>query len=135
MRVILPTNQLSGHAGAAHTGDPRSLGQIMCATLVERVTGLQHADQINVELQVVVDLATLTGANTSEPAHLRGYGPIHPDLVHEILNNAQHQWLRRLITDPVTGSLVARDPHRRHFDSPTNKLLHARDEILPTTLL
>jgi hypothetical protein len=44
--------------GLRATGDPRSRGQIMVQTLVERVTGWSHADSADVEVQVVMDAET-----------------------------------------------------------------------------
>ncbi|MCW2824612.1 MAG: endonuclease, partial [Aeromicrobium sp.] len=56
------------------TGDPRSRGTIMAETLVERVTGRAFADDVDVEVQVVMDADTVfNGGDT--PADLVGYGP------------------------------------------------------------
>ncbi|MET0953488.1 MAG: DUF222 domain-containing protein, partial [Aeromicrobium sp.] len=45
--------------GLRATGDPRSRGTIMAQTLVERVTGRAFADDIDVEVQVVMDADTV----------------------------------------------------------------------------
>lgn len=107
-------------------GDRRRLGQIMCDTLIERVTGLARTDDLGVEVQVVIDLATLTG-HDAEPADLNGYGPISAHILDHLLGTSRNAWVRRLITDPIDGTLVARDPRRRHFDGPSAGYLHTRD--------
>lgn len=65
--------------GLRSTGDPRTRGQIMTETLVERVTGAKYADSANVEINLVLDAKTLV-ADGDTPVELEGYGPICPDL-------------------------------------------------------
>jgi hypothetical protein len=67
---------LTKAADAARAGgDPRSKGQVMADTLVERVTGLTQAGQVPVEVQLVVtDKALLSGDDTA--ADLIGYGTV-----------------------------------------------------------
>lgn len=126
-QITAAFDALELHASAQRAaGDPRSRGQILCQTLVERITGLTHADRIDVELQLVMDAATLVG-DSSDAAVLVGYGPIAPDVADEILARALKPSVRRLLTDPVDGSLVARDPRRRFFDGPLGGFLRARD--------
>ena len=112
--------------GLRSTGDPRSRGQIMCATLVERVTGLAHADAIDVELGITIGADALLAADDA-PAELDGYGPITPGLVDDVISRAHRVFYRRLITDPVDHTLVGRDPRRRRFDGPLNGFIRARD--------
>jgi hypothetical protein len=54
------------------------------------------------EVQVVIDLATLVGL-AENPAELAGYGPIPAQAARELAADAT--W-RRLVTDPVNGSLL-----------------------------
>ena len=118
---------LTGWAkGLRATGDERSVGQIMCATLVERVTGISHADGIDVEIGIAVGAHTLLGADDG-PAELDGYGPIAPGLVDDLISRAHRAFYRRLITDPVDHTLIGRDPRRRRFDGPLNGFIRARD--------
>jgi hypothetical protein len=112
--------------GLRATGDGRTVGQIMCATLVERVTGVAHADAIDVEIAITIDADALVGAGET-PADLDGYGPITPGLVDDLIIGAHRVFYRRLITDPVDGTLIARDPRRRRFDGPLNGFIRARD--------
>ena len=68
---------LDDHArGRRADGDDRPIAQIMCDTLVERVTGAARADApASVELQVVITDQSLLGAS-QDPATLAGYGPL-----------------------------------------------------------
>lgn len=103
--------------GLRATGDPRTAGQIMQQTLVERVTGQSHADEVSVEVGLVMDAETFVGEGDT-PVDLDGYGPICPDVADEIIARAPNASVRRLLTDPVDGSLAVREPRRRFFDAP-----------------
>ncbi len=112
--------------GLRATGDERSMGQIMSATLVERVTGISHADNLDVEIGITVSAGSLLGAD-DEPAELDGYGPITPGLADDLIGRAHRIFYRRLITDPLDHTLIGRDPRRRRFDGPMNGFIKARD--------
>jgi Domain of unknown function (DUF222) len=119
---------LDGHArGRRADGDDRPIAQIMCDTLVERVTGAQRADQAAViELQVVITDQSLLGS-ASEPACLIGHGSIPADLAVE-LSAESRAWVRRLLTDPITGAVTGCDAKRRRFfGGPARDLVRIRD--------
>lgn len=107
-------------------GDERTVGQIMTQTLVERVTGQTYAEDVNVEVQLVMDAPTLIGQD-GEPVDLAGYGPISPSVADDIIAQAPNASIRRLLVDPVDGTLTVRDPRRRRFDAPTSGHIRARD--------
>ena len=127
-------------AGKA-AGDERSKGELMADTLVERVTGQTEADDVPVEVQVVItDQALVVGDET--PAHVPGYGPVPSAWVRDLLTRhlaapggAPHDaearaaltWLRRLYTQPSTGTLVGMDSTRRLFPAGLRRFLVARD--------
>ena len=56
-------------------GDGRGRGQIMADTMVERITGQVRAEQVPVEVQLVMTDRTLL-AGDQEPAYLAGYGVV-----------------------------------------------------------
>ncbi|MET1037261.1 MAG: HNH endonuclease [Aeromicrobium sp.] len=112
--------------GLRSTGDARTRGQIMSQTLVERVTGLAYADDLDVELNLVLDAETLLADGTT-PVDLDGYGPISPDVADEIIARAPNASVRRLLADPVDGSLVVRETRRRRFDGATSAHIKTRD--------
>ena len=109
-------------------GDPRCRDQIMADTLVERLTGQAHADDVNVEVQIVIGLDALLDANNQTPAELDGYGPLPAGLARDLMATSKGKlWWRRLYAAPVGGPLVGGDPHRRHFDGHLRKLIMWRD--------
>ena len=68
--------------------------------------------RVNVEMQVVIDAATLLG-RADNPGELVGYGPITAGVARELAGDAT--W-RRLVTDPATGYLL--DFGRRVYRAP-----------------
>jgi len=112
--------------GLRATGDERSVGHIMCATLVERVTGIAHADGIDVEIGITISADALLGADDN-PAELDHYGPIDTGLLDDLIGRAHRVFYRRLITDPIDHTLIGRDPRRRRFDGALNGFVRARD--------
>ena len=112
-------------------GDPRTRGQIMADTLVERLTGQGTAEATGVEIELVMTDRALFGGD-HEPAHLTGYGPIPAAIAREIVRDAHHAWLRRLYTSPDGSALVAMDSHRRLFTGQLRHFLIIRDQVCRT---
>jgi len=83
-------------------------------------TGLRA---IRATVQVTIPVLTMTGAST-EPALLAGYGPIDPGTAR-ILAAGAVGW-ERVMTSPVTGSVLAVDRYRP--GPALNRFLAARDE-------
>jgi len=128
---------LSKHADALRgAGDPRSRGQIMADTLVERVTGQAQAPDVPVEVQLVMTDRTLLGGDDT-PARIVGHGPIPAALGRSLVRagsaaSGARSWVRRLYTSPVTGDLVAMDSRRREFPAGLRRFLVIRDEVCRT---
>ncbi len=81
-------------AGKA-AGDERGKGQLMADTLVERVTGQTAADDVALEVQVVIsDHALVAGVET--PAHVAGYGPVPSAWVRDLLTRHLRRRTARL---------------------------------------
>jgi hypothetical protein len=111
-------------------GDPRTRGQVMADTLVERVTGQSQADQVPVEVQLVMSDATLFGFE-DRPASFAGYGPIPGAQAREWLlglDDDTRSWIRRLYVDETDGALTALDTHRRVFRDTLRRALLIRDQ-------
>ncbi|WP_347352821.1 DUF222 domain-containing protein, partial [Intrasporangium sp.] len=71
-------------AAAKAAGDPRSRGQVMADTLHQRVTGQATAEDLGLQVQVVItDRALFDGDDT--PAHVPGYGPVPAGWVRDRL--------------------------------------------------
>ncbi|MGH3508763.1 MAG: DUF222 domain-containing protein [Nocardioidaceae bacterium] len=105
---LLPVAQgVAAHTALTRTadrlraeGDPRTRGQIMADTLVQRLTGQATAEAVPVEVQLVITDQTLLGGpgpegsvgpegseglGRDEPAHLGGFGPIPAGLARQLL--------------------------------------------------
>ncbi len=126
---------------ARAAGDPRTRGQVMADELVRRVTGQSEADDVPIEIQLVMtDVALFDG--DAEPAVIPGFGPVPAPTarswVHgkgadpaasQAESSEARRWLRRLYCRPDTGELVAMESHRRCFPERLRRLLVARDEL------
>ncbi len=93
---------------------------------VLRTTGQKTAKGVNIELGLVMSVGSLFGTEHL-PAILAGHGPIPTGLAHDLVAAGHTAWLRRLFTDPATGSLVDCDPKRRRFTGPLRHLITSRD--------
>src|SRR3954447_5129675 len=113
--------------GLRSTGDKRTRGQIMVQTLIERVTGKTYAEDVDVEVNLVIKAETLFGDDQT-PAHMGGHGPISPDVAKDLIDRAPNLFFRRLLIDPIDGSLLVRDPRRRRFDQRTDGFIRTRDQ-------
>ncbi len=128
---------LSKHADSLRAaGDPRSRGQIMADTFVERLTGQAQASAVPVEVQLVMTDRTLLGDDDT-PARLVGHGPIPGALARSLIRpdslaDQARVWLRRLFTNPRTGALVAMESRRREFPAALRQFLVIRDEVCRT---
>lgn len=118
---------LDGHARAAKAdGDLRAVSAIMADTLVERVTGQRRADEVAVNVNLVMSDLTLLGGY-DRPVAIAGMGPL-PAPVGRLLATGKSAWLRRLLTDPVDGTVTSADSRRRRFDGALRDLIVARDQ-------
>ncbi|MDQ3273537.1 MAG: DUF222 domain-containing protein [Actinomycetota bacterium] len=165
LTALIPTAQgvaayaaLVRHADSLRAqGDPRSRGQLMADTLVERVTGQAAADSVPVEVDLVMTDTTLFNlgnhdhpdpdyegegeggadprCDADEPAQLNGYGPIPAELARRLVLAADDTtavWVRRLYRHPDTGALVAMDSRRRLFPTGLRRFLVLRDQTCRT---
>jgi hypothetical protein len=87
--------------------------QLMCDTLVERLTGIASVDRLPVRVDVAVCASTLVGGD-KHPAMLRGYGSIPASILTKLIGGPDTT-LRRLVTDPVDDHVLAVDSKQRLF--------------------
>jgi len=111
-------------------GDQRSINELMCDLLVERTTGRAKADDLNLEIGVVISTTALFCVD-DQPGKLIGHrggdhGVLPAGLARRLAASAS-AWARRLICDPVDGSLLFMDPRKRRFDGTLRKFLLYRD--------
>jgi hypothetical protein len=128
-------NALGRQADALRAaGDPRSRGQLMADTLVQRVLGIKEPTALPVQVHVVVADDVLFGRR-EEAAHLQGYGPIPAELGRELVKTADEAGLaqlRRLYVRPGTSELVAADSKSRLFPEGLGLLIELRDQVCRT---
>lgn len=122
-------------AAGSGTGDaPRSRGQVMADTLVRRLTGQQHAQDVPVSVNLVISDAALLGAG-HEPAIVldgaaAGCGVVPAQVARELVARGldiDAAWLRQVYADP-SGRLVAATSTRRFFADGLAALLRVRDQ-------
>ena len=113
-------------------GDPRSRGQIMADTLVQRVTGQTTATAVPVVVNVVISDAALV-AGDEQPGYLDGYGPVPADLIRDLATNPEAAAdLRRLYARPESGDLVAMESTSRLFRGSLAQMIRFRDQVCRT---
>ncbi len=119
---------------ARAAGDERSRNQVMADTLVARVTGQETAEEVEVEVQIVITDDALLGTSDT-PARLNGYGPIPAGLARRLAATAGEKlraWIRRLYSPLGDGRLVAMESTRRHFPDGLAAFIATRDEVCRT---
>ncbi|MBF4634797.1 DUF222 domain-containing protein [Agreia pratensis] len=113
-------------AGLKSGGDPRSMGHLKVDVLTDLLlngeTSIPGATRgIRGRVHVMVPAMTLLGVG-EEAAILRGYGPIDPATAAQLTADAT-SW-RRILTDPITGRILATDP--RDYRPTAAMIDHAR---------
>jgi hypothetical protein len=115
-------------------GDERSTGQIMADTLVERVTGQEHAADVPVTVNLVVSDRTLLGGG-HEPAVVldaagAGHGTIPAAIARNLTAGAldlHAAWLRTIYAT-TSGDLIGTTSKQRFFAGGLADLLRIRDQ-------
>lgn len=106
-------------------GDKRPIGLRRVTALANAVLGKDGAKRPRTQLLLTLDLPTYLGL-TDRPGELSGYGPITAELARQLSENAE---LRRLITDPITGTVI--DVGRRTY-RPTRLIRKIVEAVHPT---
>ena len=130
--VYAALSQAADTARAA--GDPRTRGQVMADTLVERITGQAVADRTPVAVNLTMTDTSLFDGDP-EPGQVDGYGPVPAAWARDLIATALDSsgldtragvWLRRLFTAP-DGRLVGMDSTKRRVPAGLAALIRARD--------
>ena len=122
-------------------GDGRGRGQLMADTLIERLTGQAAADDVPLEINLIMTDQALfnTGGSPDTPADVLADGvpptTIPAALARRAAADASGQtavFLRRLYTRPGAGQLAAMDSTSRFFAGNLRKFLLLRDQTCRT---
>jgi hypothetical protein len=140
LTAVLPAEQaMAAWQALDHTargiradGDDRSIQQIMSDLLVERVTGQTKAENLSLEVGVVISASSILGVD-EQPGKLIGHhggdhGTLPANLIRQ-LAASDHVWWRRLVCDPHDGRLVGMDTRKRRFTGPLRKFIILRDGV------
>ncbi|MGI5130087.1 DUF222 domain-containing protein [Pseudonocardia sp. CA-107938] len=100
----------------------RGRGEIMADTLVERLTGQAQADDIDVEVQIILPFESLLDPDSPLPAEVPGYGPIPADIVR---TGEGRKTFRRIVTRD--GIVIGGDSVQRTFTGVLADLIKIRD--------
>ena len=124
---------------ARAAGDERGKGQVMADTLVERVTGQESAEDVDVEVQVVITDEALFGDDET-PGQVPGYGTVPAGWVRDLLtpndkdtttddtttadndtdNDGDDEATKATLADGDTGRDRASAPSAAEADAPTH---------------
>lgn len=147
--AILKTLTEAAKAATA-TGDPRTKGQLMADTLTARACGVESADDIPVEIQLLMTDTTLL-SEEERTAWIDGHplpGSAARDLALGVPGlpppvggvegttdappppeiGRAARWIRRLYTDARSGELTEIDRRRRLFRGEVRRFILARDQ-------
>lgn len=110
----------------------RTQDQVMADLMVERITGQSTADDVPVEVHLLMTDRSLLGGD-SMPGWLVGHGPIPAGTARESVRDTDADvFIRRLYTEPTTGQLVGMDSRRREFSGLLRRLVVLRDDTCRT---
>jgi hypothetical protein len=111
-------------------GDDRTIGQITADLFVERLTGQPTAEAVSVEVGVMIGADALAGAS-ERPGRMADGTPVPAGVVRNLAERPDAPaWLRRILTDPVTGAVVHVDAARHRFHSAADtRHAKTRDQV------
>lgn len=108
----------------ANGGETRTMNQLRADVLVDLLTGNAAGAAPGVTVALTVPLLSLLGQST-EPAIMEGVGPIDQQTARRLCGDATS--FTRILTDPVTGSMLALDPQKYRSNAATRRWLGHRD--------
>ncbi len=109
-------------------GDGRTRDQIMADTLVERLTGQTRAEDVAVEVQIIMPAELAADPDAPRTATVTGAGPLPGRLAHDLVDASRAQKRWRVLRVSLSGGLVGIDVRRRRFTGPLGTLITARDQ-------
>jgi len=96
---------------AKAAGAKTRLGMLRLDALAGITLGKRKANVVT-EFRVTIPASSLAGASTA-PGEAHGYGVLTNDVLHKLVAGENVFW-RRIVTDPMTGTVLDVGPRRRH---------------------
>ena len=93
----------------ADADEERTMAQLRADVLSDLLTGVGSSSSVGVTVALTVPVLSLLG-HTDEPALLEGVGPIDIETARRLCATAPS--ITRLLTDPVTGTVLQMDAHQ-----------------------
>ncbi len=94
----------------------------MADTLVERLTGQATAEDVDIQVHIMVPVEALLDPDSPLPAEIPGYGPVPVDLL--ATGEGRKTWRRLIIRD---GIVIGGDSVQRNFTGVLANLINMRD--------
>jgi hypothetical protein len=114
---------------AAHPAESRTLPQIRADLLGDLLTGQGTPGKVGVRVGVLVPVLTLLGLS-EEPGILDGFGPIDPATARRLAAEAPS--FHRILTHPITGTILDIDRVTEHIPADMRRWLQYRDQTCTT---
>lgn len=105
-------------------GEIRTMAQLRADVLADILTGRHQAAAAGVTVALTVPIMSLLG-KSDQPAILEGVGPIDLDTARELCATAPS--LTRLLTDPITGTVLTMDQKQYRPSKALKRWLALRD--------
>lgn len=106
--------------------ETRTMDQLRADVLIDTLTGAGGGVQTTVSLAVTVPMLTLLGGDGG-PAVLDGVGPIPLEMAKQLAGHATS--LVRILTDPVTGTVLNMEGRTRRIPNAMKRWLRHRDRV------
>jgi len=104
--------------------ETRTMAQLRADILSDLLTGANTASGAGVTVALTIPVMTLLG-HSIEPAMLEGVGPIPLSTARELAADAPS--ITRLLTHPITGTVLGMDPHQYRSSAALKRFLALRD--------
>ena len=103
----------------------RTMAQLRADVAAELLAGADSATRARVTVALTVPVLTLLG-KSDDPAILEGVGPIDIETARQLAAEAPS--FTRLLTDPITGTMLAFDPNTYRPNAAIRSWLQHRDQ-------
>ena len=104
--------------------ETRTMAQLRADLLADLLTGARTAGAAGVTVALTIPVITLLGESI-EPAMLEGVGPIPLDVARKLAADAPS--ITRLLTHPITGTVLGMDPDQYRSSAAVKRFLAMRD--------